>query len=217
MAAARAGLDVLLVTTSLDTVYMLAHSRYRLSAPPGTLMARLLEQVGEDEAERWSLHRRAKYALEAQTGIHLLQSNVTGLIVERERVEGVLTWEGVERSARATALCVGSFLQARLVQGQLREAAGRLGEMAYDELFDDLRARGVATEPHRLELSEHGEGLPYEVSFRGIASAELDGWRVGRLERLYAAGVCAGGPQSYEESARRGIELAAVLVSDLSA
>lgn len=217
IAAARAGLDVLLVTTSLDTVYMLAHSHHRLLAPAGSLMARLLEQAGDNEAERWSLHRRAKYALEAQTGIHLLQSNVTGLIVQGERVEGVLTWEGVERSARAVALCVGSFLQARLVQGQLREAAGRLGEMAYDELHDDLRARGVVFEPLTLELSGQDEGPPYEVSCRTIASTHLDGFRIARIERLYAAGVCAAGAQSYEESAQQGLALARALVNDLAA
>lgn len=216
MAAARSGLDVLLVTTSLDTVYMLAHSRYPLRPAPDTLMSRLVERSADSEAERWSLHRQAKYALEAQGGIHLLQSNVTGLIVEQEWVQGVRTWEGVERQARATALCVGSFLRARLVQGQLQEASGRLGEMAYDELYEDLQSHGVAMNPLELELGEHGEGLPYEVSCRCIAGSELEGFSVRRFFGLYAAGVCAGGAESYEETARRGLELAQVLVRDLS-
>ena len=216
MEAARSGLDVLLVTTSLDTLYMLAHARYRLQPPAGSLMARLLDEAKEPEAERWDLHRRAKYALEAQSGVHLLQSNVDGLIVQEGRVLGVQTWEGVERFARATALCVGSFLRARLVQGQLRENSGRLGEMAYDELFEDLQRQGITFEDLELELNDHGEGLPYRVSCQSIAAADADNYGLPKLERLYAAGICVAGAESYEESASRGIELARLLVDDLS-
>ncbi|MCY4353239.1 MAG: hypothetical protein OXC09_00390 [Truepera sp.] len=41
-ACASAGLDTLLVTTSLDTIYALAHDRFELEPPAGTLMAGLL-------------------------------------------------------------------------------------------------------------------------------------------------------------------------------
>lgn len=214
IAASSEGLDVLLVTTSLDTVYMLAHARYPLEPPSGTLMERLLQ--GTDGAtERWSLHRKAKYALEGQSGIHLLQSNVTSLVVDEGRVVGVRTWEGVERSARATALCVGSFLHARLEQGRLQEAAGRLGEMAYDELYDDLVSHALTFDSLRLELEEHGEGLPYRVDCKMLAPAELRGFRVERLPALYAAGVCAGGMTGYERSAARGLELGLQVAREL--
>jgi hypothetical protein len=209
VAAARRGLDVLLVTTSLDTVYMLAHARTRLEPPAGTLLAELLAKMPAGGAvERWSLHRAAKYAIEAQSGIHLLQSNVTGLIEEGGEVAGVRTWEGVERRARKTALCVGSFLGARLEQGRLRETAGRLGEMAYDELLHDLERTGVELVPSEFELGEQ-EGPAYRVSCRVLAPAELaeDGFSLTRLPGLYAGGVCARGPQTYEESAAEGVEL----------
>jgi tRNA U34 5-carboxymethylaminomethyl modifying enzyme MnmG/GidA len=216
-AAARAGLDVLLVTTSLDTVYMLAHSRARLEPPAGTLLAGLRGSPAADTepVERWSLHRAAKYALEAQNGIHLLQSNVTELIEDGGRVAGVRTWEGVERPARTTALCVGSFLHARLEQGRLREAAGRLGEMAYDELFHDLERRGVALVPAEFELGEQNEDPPYQVTCRVLAGTELDpnGFALVRLPGLFAAGTCARGPQAYEESAADGLALGTFLAA----
>lgn len=215
LAAARAGRDVLLVTTSLDSLYMLAHGQAQLDPPAGTLMAELLEaseQSGEP-VDRWTLHRRAKYALEAQSGIHLLQSSVDGLIVDEGRVIGVRTWEGVERRARVTALCVGSFLEARLEQGSLREVAGRLGEMAYDELFNDLVNHGLSFVPETFELQEATAGLPYRVSCRILASSELaeDGMTLSRLEALHAAGVCASGVQTYEESAAAGMALGVTL------
>ncbi|MEX2542503.1 MAG: FAD-dependent oxidoreductase [Trueperaceae bacterium] len=215
MTAAREGRDVLLVTTSLDTVYMLAHARAALEPQPGTLMAELVAALAPTgkPVERWELHRAAKYALEAQSGIHLLQSNVTELSEARGRVTGVLTWEGVGRRARLTALCVGSFLGARLEQGSLREVAGRLGEMAYDELFDDLRERGVSFDSATLDMSEAAEGPPYRVMFRSISRGEQTGggYDLTRFGGLYAAGACAGGPQTYEQSAVDGRSLGAAL------
>jgi tRNA U34 5-carboxymethylaminomethyl modifying enzyme MnmG/GidA len=216
MAAARSGKDVLLVTTSLDTVYMLAHGQTTLTPPGGTLMAELLASLGYSgrPVERWALHRAAKYALEAQPGIHLLQSNVTGLMTEGNRVNGLRTWEGVERRARVTALCVGSFLGARLRQGRLQEVAGRLGEMAYDELYRHLRQLGLSFTPLELALDDPGEGPAYQVSCHSLRANELgsDHFSLADLEGLYAAGLCARGEQSYEESAADGLSLAAALV-----
>ena len=65
------------------------------------------------------------------------------LIVEGGAVDGVETWEGVPRRAGRVALCVGPFLRARLTVGAATERAGRPGEMAYDELVDDLAERGI--------------------------------------------------------------------------
>ncbi|MEX2536484.1 MAG: FAD-dependent oxidoreductase [Trueperaceae bacterium] len=219
LAAAVAGLDVLLVTTSLDTVYMLAHERAQLDAPAGTLMSTLTAQtvLEGERIERWPLHRKAKYALESQSRIHLLQSNVTGLIVQQGQVRGVRTWEGVERQARATALCAGSFLEARLEQGKLHEDSGRLGEMTYDELFEDLAGRQVSFDSLTLYLSEHGEGLPYTVSCKVLSANEMRGFEVDRLPGLYAAGVCAAGALDYEQAAAAGRDLGLALAQELAA
>jgi tRNA U34 5-carboxymethylaminomethyl modifying enzyme MnmG/GidA len=223
--AARAGLDVLLVTTSLDTLYMLAHQSYPLRPPAETLMwelcSRLVDGGGAagGPVERWALHRAAKYVLESQEGIHLLQSNVTELILDADRkVGGVRTWEGVERLAGHTALCVGSFLGARLEQGKLREVAGRLGEMAYDELFEDLRGHGVGFRAASLEIDEEADGLPYRVDCQVIERGELEpnGLTLSRLSGLHAAGVCVSGALPYEGAASAGRRLGEELISALA-
>lgn len=208
-AAARAGRDVLLVTTSLDTVYNLVGDGASLAPPEGTLMAELAPPLegGDGRVGTWALHRAAKYELEHQPGLHLLQSSVSGLLVESGAVAGARTWEGVDRRARRVALCVGSFLRARLRVGQLEETAGRLSEMAYDDLHDDLAGRGFAFEERRLEAGAAGGSLPYTVDCRVLAAAERDGFRLPRLAGLYAAGVCAGGGESYEAAAREGRRL----------
>ena len=133
----------------------------RLEPSSDTLLAALLADL-EDEngsADAWALHRAAKYRLEHTPGLHLLQSSASALLVEEAAALGVATWEGVPRRARTTALCVGSFLAARLRVGTLTEVAGRLSEMAYDDLFDDLAARGFQFEGVMREsgLNDQGE------------------------------------------------------------
>jgi hypothetical protein len=217
-ATARGGLDTLLVTTSLDTVYNAVGERIRLAPPEGTLMRELWREHGEADGtvSNWQLHRAAKYALERQEGLHLLQSNVTALLLdERERVEGVATWEGVPRLGRCVGLCVGSFLRARLSMGSLTEPAGRLSEMAYDDLYQDIEARGVAFRDVTLAADPAGGTLPYEVRCRVLEPSGLagDGFGVPELPRLFAAGLCARGYLPFEEAALDGVRLARTVLA----
>ena len=182
-------------------------------------MARLLPELAAPggEVDRWELHRAAKYRLEAQPGLHLLQSNVTNLITEEGVVTGFHTWEGVPRLARNTLLCVGSFLRSRLEQGRLQEVSGRLGEMSYDELALDLQTQGVPFERAELTLDDGAEGPPYTVTFDRLAAGEVteDG-RVRRLEGLLACGSCVR-ELRYEEAAMEGRALGASLPGRLGA
>lgn len=218
IACARGGLDVLLLTTSLDTLYLLAADGAVLEPSPGTLMRELAPALADARGyvDSWALHRAAKYALEHTPGLHLLQSSASALYTVQSRVTGVATWEGVPRSARITALCVGSFLFARLRVGELTEKAGRLSEMAYDELYEDLRARGFIFVPQRFQGQEVQGGLAYTVDCQVLAPEErAEGFALRRLHNLYAAGVCAAGELSYEQSAEQGRLLGEALLARL--
>lgn len=203
------GRTVALVTTSLDTVYAAPAERARLGGPAGSLAEAVAADVRPDAdgtVSAWTLHTAAKYRLEGRTGVHLLQSNVEGLITEDGRATGVRTWEGVPRRGRAVALCAGSFLRARLRVGEAEERAGRPGEMAYDDLADDLAARGV-----RMVAARHaggGDGPAWEVRFERLAEDERAGMRLVRIPGVFAAGVCAHGPLDVETATHEGIALA---------
>lgn len=227
LTCARAGLDVLLITTSLDTVYNLAGDGARLKPPPGTVLEELvtdLIRAGEAQVAdggsayvgTWALHRRAKRALEAHPRLHLLQSSVSALKSAGGAVVGVETWEGVDRRAQRVALCAGSFLGARLSVGALTEAAGRLSEMAYDDLYDDLRARGLPFEALTLTAPPSSGSLPYTVGCHHLGAEAWDErtFAVRGHPGLYAAGVCAAGYVSYEAAAVQGRALAERLIAD---
>lgn len=207
-ATARGGLKTLLISTSLDTVYNVAASSVTLEPPAGSLMAAVTPRArGQDGAvPLGSLHREVKLALQQEPNLHLLQSSVSTLLIDQERVVGVTTWEGIERRAPRVALTVGSFLQARLRIGESVEEAGRLSEMAYDDLYLDLKALGFEFTPAVLEAPAAKGALAYTVTCQTFASGELpDGTaRLKRLRGLYAAGLCASGYLTYEEAAKRG-------------
>ncbi len=211
LGSARGGLNVLLVTTSLDTVYNLVGEGAQLTPPPGTLMAELCGSA--EQVATFELHRRAKTAAEHHPKLHLLQSSVSGLLTENAQVRGVSTWEGVDRFAPQVALCAGSFLRARLRVGELTETSGRLSEMAYDDLYDDLAARGFEFAEVRLEAPPSRGAPGYTVDCRHFSRTE---WRahftLSRLRGLYAAGVCAAGYLSYEDAATQGQALSRVLL-----
>lgn len=218
LACAHHGWDVLLVTTSLDTVCNLVGDGAVLEPPAGTLMARLHRELADARGfvANLAYHRRAKALLEQQSGLHLLQSSVSALRVEKGRVSGVETWEGVARLAPRVALCVGSFLKARLKVGALIDTAGRLSEMAYDDLYEDLVARGFAFEELMLTADAATGSLAYTVTCQRFAEGEWErsSMRLTRLEGLYAAGLCAAGYLAFEEAAREGKRLAEVLLAE---
>lgn len=206
---ARSGLDTLLATTSMDTLYNLIGDGWRLNPAEGTLMAHLHAAEADEDGyvTTWSFHRAAKQALEATPMLHVLQSNVSALRVEDGRVVGLATWEGVDRWAERVVLAAGTFLGARLEIGSVTETAGKLSEMAYDDLFESLRERGFRFRPVELE-AEGGEGaLPYRVRCHAFDPDELEGFRLSRLEGLYAVGACARGAIAFEEAAADGLAL----------
>ena len=211
LACAKAGLDTLLVTTILDSSYTLFSDSALLQSPEDTLMSHALD--GRQQIKTWDLHRAAKYALEHTKHLHCLQSSVSGLIVDNDQVIGVDTWEGVARFAKKTVLCVGSFLEARLTLGSLTEKAGRLSEMAYDDLYRDLFSRGFQFES--LEIEAKDIQPTYSVVCK-VFVQEFDPQTFvsHRLKNLYAAGLCAFGYINYEDAALQGLKVASSIVAN---
>lgn len=194
---ACAGQDVLLVSQALDTLGNLYQPQVTAQDfVAGSLFEQVRAQFSPDAEplDGWMFHRHLKAELEATAGIHLLQSCVSGLDEGDTEVE-LATWEGPKLRARRVVLAVGAFLKGRLLIGDTLEEAGRLSEVAYDFLSDDLAAHGL----HLGYASEeaHGEAQPYEVRFQVLQTGDLDGFALRRLDHTYALGRCVAGQHTY--------------------
>lgn len=210
---ARSGVDVLLLTSSLDTVCLAASGEAR--ADPGECdLFSELDLSGAVKARE--LHRRVKWLLEQQDNVHLLQADASQLLVGDGKVQGVRTWEGPEFRAPLVGLCAGSFLEAELRAGLLVEAAGRPGQMSYPDLAEDLKSHGVALgeASYSFELA----GQPATVSSL-VLTPEAFGdshWLL-RPAGLAAAGYCTDSGTDFAAAARAGQSLGETLAAQARA
>lgn len=213
---ALSGRDVLLVSQSLDSVGNLYHATVDFEFAPSSLFEAARKRALPDRTN-WALHRQVKYTLEATPGIHLLQSCVSALEVgaapsSAQGPHRLRTWEGPSLNARAVVLAVGSFLGARLLIGAVEEEAGRLSEVAYDFLHQDLARQGLQFEEREDDAPGEAGGLPYRVRYLTFAPQELSGFRLARWPEVYALGRCLPGDLDYagtlDQAARLARELA---------
>jgi tRNA U34 5-carboxymethylaminomethyl modifying enzyme MnmG/GidA len=179
---AQRGVATTLLTTSLDTLYALPADAWP-ARPPATTLWSEVEPEARDAAgmqRAGPLRRAAKRELERLADLRVVQSNATALARgDAGQVVGVRTWEGPTVRADVTVLAVGSFLGARLTLGPAVELAGRLSEMAYDDLRDDLRDAGLRLRRHSIALGGDGRAPAYAVDHDVVDEEELDPLRAG--------------------------------------
>ncbi len=220
---ARRGIDTRLITTTLDALYPLPADVWSARPPADTLWAALAPEARDEQGRQHAarLRRAVKRELERLPALAVLQSNVVALERHEDAVVGVRTWEGPMHRADVTVLAVGTFLAPRLRVGRAVERAGRLGEMAYDELRDDLAAWGLGFVRHRLVAEGDSITPRYEVEHdafepTGSERLVLDGREVVGARHWparpgwWAVGACAE-PVDVEVAAAAGRDLAASL------
>jgi tRNA uridine 5-carboxymethylaminomethyl modification enzyme len=165
-AAARMGARTLLLTQNLETVGQMScnpaiggigkgHLTREIDALGG-LMARAADRAGihfrtlnaskgpavratRAQADRVLYRQTIRGLLESQPGLQMFQQGVEDLIVEGERVVGVLTQGGLSFRAPAVVLTVGTFLAGRIHVGLSNYSGGRAGDPASIGLAARLR------------------------------------------------------------------------------
>ena len=166
LASARVGARTLLLTHSLDTLGQMScnpaiggigkgHLVREIDALGGAMACagdaaaihrRTLNRrkgpavrAPRAQADR-NLYRQAiRGRLEAQPGLALFQQAVDDLIVEGERVTGVVTAMGLRLRAPAVVLTTGTFLGGRIHIGEASHGGGRAGDPAATGLAARLR------------------------------------------------------------------------------
>ncbi len=166
LAAARMGVRTLLLTHNIDTLGQMScnpaiggigkgHLVKEVDALGG-LMARATDKGGiqfrtlnaskgpavratRAQADRALYKAAVREALENQPNLTLFQQAVEDLIVEGERVTGVITQMGLRFSASTVVLTVGTFLAGLIHIGQVNYQGGRAGDPPANALSHRLR------------------------------------------------------------------------------
>ncbi len=193
LAAARSGARTLLLTHNIDTLGQMScnpaiggigkgHLVKEVDALGG-LMGHAADRAGiqfrrlnarkgpavratRAQADR-SLYKQAVCAaLENQPGLRLFQQAVDDLLVENDRVTGVVTQMGLKFRAPTVVLTVGTFLGGRIHIGLESHAGGRAGDPPANALARRLRER-----PFRVERLK--TGTPPRIDAKSIDYSQL--------------------------------------------
>jgi tRNA uridine 5-carboxymethylaminomethyl modification enzyme len=193
LASARLGCRTLLVTQSIEALGQMScnpavggigkgHLVKEIDALGGA-MARAIDRAGihfrtlnaskgpavratRAQADRQRYKRAIRGLLESQPNLTLFQQEVADLRLEGGRVTGVITQAGVEFSARAVVLTVGTFLGGRIHVGLEQQPGGRAGDPPSNRLAEKLRALP-------LRVGRLKTGTPPRIDGRSIDYAGL--------------------------------------------
>jgi tRNA uridine 5-carboxymethylaminomethyl modification enzyme len=132
------------------------------------------------------LYRRAMRALlEEHAGLEMLQGMVTSLLLEGDRVAGVVTSSGRELRARSVVLTAGTFLRGRIHIGtSLQVEAGRAGDPAAVHLAEQLEALGLTVERFKTGTPPRVDGRSVDYSRVERQDGESPDYRFSQFERL---------------------------------
>jgi tRNA uridine 5-carboxymethylaminomethyl modification enzyme len=165
-AAARMGANTLLLTQNLETLGQMScnpaiggigkgHLVKEIDALGG-IMARAADRAGiqfrilnarkgpavratRAQADRVLYRQAVRTLLEGQENLTLFQQTVDDLLVEGERVTGVVTQLGLKFRARAVVLTAGTFLGGKIHIGLTNYPGGRAGDPPSNALTARLR------------------------------------------------------------------------------
>ncbi|MEW8625911.1 MAG: tRNA uridine-5-carboxymethylaminomethyl(34) synthesis enzyme MnmG [Candidatus Thiodiazotropha sp.] len=118
------------------------------------------------QADRVRYKAAIRHRLENQANLQLFQQAVDDLLVEQERVTGVVTQMGLKFRADAVVLTVGTFLGGRIHIGLSNYEGGRAGDPPSNALSQRLRDL-----PFRVERLK--TGTPPRIDGRSIDYTQL--------------------------------------------
>lgn len=167
LAANRTGAKTLLLTQSIETIGIMScnpaiggigkgHLVKEIDALGGA-MAHAIDQSGiqfrilnsakgpavratRAQADRQLYRQAIRNIVESAPNLYVFQQSVDDLIVEQDKVMGIITQSGIKYYAKSVVLTVGTFLGGTIHIGHKRQSGGRSGCAASIALAERLRA-----------------------------------------------------------------------------
>ena len=190
-AAARIGCNTLLISHSIETIGQMScnpaiggigksHLVREIDACDG-LMAKITDLAGiqfrilnqrkgpavratRAQADRILYRQFMRHSIETTPNLTVFQQPVCDLIIEQNRVEGVVLAMGLKLRSKSVVVTAGTFLAGQMHIGKNQQSGGRAGDPASNDLARSLRDKSFRTS--RLKT-----GTPPRIDFRSV---ELD-------------------------------------------
>lgn len=193
LASARLGLKTLLCSMSLDSVAMMPCNPNIGGTAKGHLVREVDALGGEmginidntyiqskmlntskgpavhslrAQADKKKYQSRMKNIIEKQDNLTLKQAEIVSLDVEAGKVKGVVTRTGAYFSASAIVLATGTYLNGKIIIGDLSYSGGPNGLFPATELSKSLIKEGVS-------LRRFKTGTPARINKRSVDFSQM--------------------------------------------
>ncbi|WP_300262515.1 tRNA uridine-5-carboxymethylaminomethyl(34) synthesis enzyme MnmG [Clostridium sp.] len=193
LAAARMGCKTLVCTLTLDSIAMMPCNPNIGGTAKGHLVREIDALGGEmgvnidhtfiqskmlntskgpavhslrAQADKKKYQERMKRVLETQENLHLRQLEVVAIEVEDGKVKGVLTKNGAFFECKAVIMTSGTYLQSRIIIGDVSYSEGPNGLSNANELSKSLIDLGI-------DLRRFKTGTPARVNKRSVDFSKM--------------------------------------------
>jgi tRNA uridine 5-carboxymethylaminomethyl modification enzyme len=194
LASARVGAKTLLLTHNIETLGQMScnpaiggigkgHLVKEIDALGGA-MARAIDKAGiqfrilnaskgpavratRAQADRVLYRQAIRHALETQPNLVIFQQAVDDILIEQDRVTGVVTQMGLKFNAKTVVLTAGTFLAGKIHIGLNNYEGGRAGDPPAKSLALRLRESG-------LRVGRLKTGTPPRIDSRTIDFSVLE-------------------------------------------
>jgi tRNA uridine 5-carboxymethylaminomethyl modification enzyme len=119
------------------------------------------------QADKQAYSTAMRRTLEETEHLTIRQGEVTKLIVEDEKITGVMTYSGAVYHCKAAILCTGTYLKARCIYGEVSNETGPNGLQAANYLTDSLKELGI-------ELFRFKTGTPARIAGNTIDYSKME-------------------------------------------
>ncbi|RKJ03626.1 tRNA uridine-5-carboxymethylaminomethyl(34) synthesis enzyme MnmG [bacterium D16-54] len=194
LACARLGLDTIVFTVSIDSIALMPCNPNIGGSSKGHLVRELDALGGEmgknidktfiqskmlneskgpavhslrAQADKQSYSQEMRRTLENTEHLTVRQAEVSEIVVEDGRIQGVKTVSGACYYAGAVVLATGTYLRARCIYGNVSNDTGPNGLQAANHLTDSLIANGI-------EMFRFKTGTPARVDKRSIDFSKME-------------------------------------------
>jgi len=188
LAGARMGLRTLLLTMNLGTIGAMScnpsvggiakgHMVREIDALGGEMgkvadvtgiQSRMLNETKGPavwapriQSDKWAYQIEMKHRLEKTPHLEIKQGTIEDLVIDQDRVKGVITQEGIVYDCHALVLSSGTFLRGLLHIGERHYSGGRAGDPSSVGMSANLEKYG-------LKLGRFKTGTPPRVNRRSI-------------------------------------------------
>lgn len=121
-------------------------------------------RITRGQADKFLYRTKMKALLESLENLDIIQDSVDELLVEKsdkKKIKGVKTALGIEYFAKTIILATGTFLKGRVVIGDVKYPAGRMGENPAEKLSSSLEENGI-------ELKRYQTATPPRIDKRTV-------------------------------------------------